>query len=545
MLYQLTKKCISNTHLIVALALCALSIPSFSDDTTTYVRLNSNPFASPFYIFSTEPNGESIELSLEKGYSHTFIRTDSNHAFNIGDDWKVANSDIQYSSNGSGAVEGAASIVNGEQLTITIPSDFSGNSLMYYCYAHGSMKLSFNLIDNTDSDQLYGWDFDQNGDVDALTDGLLLLRYAFGIRGSALTAGAISADSSSSSQQVEDYLNAASPILDIDGNGSMDALTDGLLLLRYLFGVRGESLINGAVSSSATRAYIDQVEEYIGSLMPDLLLARASGLLVQMKSTQEFSSNFTQSYDRAFGEVMDMIAVDAMPEMAMDASTSESGGDSFTTTYTLEKNIDEHDFVKYDGEHLFIAPSYSLYDDCCFIFDEPIVLFDDAIEVGEELAVADEPLQPIIPELRSIKIMATNPSQASVSEAGNIIVDDNRTIEGLYTNGDQLASISTSGWWGMYGTAFMDPSVWRGQTTGLSVYDISDVTNPELDWKFEVEGGFVTSRKKGDLVYLVARHTPEIHHYIDFPTFNQQATNQEILNDVSSSVLLPKAFINN
>ena len=545
MLYQLTKKCISIIHLIVALALCALSIPSFSDDTTTYVRLNSNPFASPFYIFSTEPNGESIELSLEKGYSHTFIRTDSNHAFNIGDDWKVANSDIQYSSNGSGAVEGAASIVNGEQLTITIPSDFSGNSLMYYCYAHGSMKLSFNLIDNTDSDQLYGWDFDQNGDVDALTDGLLLLRYAFGIRGSALTAGAISADSSSSSQQVEDYLNAASPILDIDGNGSIDALTDGLLLLRYLFGVRGESFINGAVSSSATRAYIDQVEEYIGSLMPDLLLARASGLLVQMKSTQEFSSNFTQSYDRAFGDVMDMVAVDAMPEMAMDASTSESGGDSFTTTYTLEKNIDEHDFVKYDGEHLFIAPSYSLYDDCCFIFDEPIALFDDAIEVGEELAVADEPLQPIIPELRSIKIMATNPSQASVSEAGNIIVDDNRTIEGLYTNGDQLASISTSGWWGMYGTAFMDPSVWRGQTTGLSVYDISDVANPELDWKFEVEGGFVTSRKKGDLVYLVARHTPQIHHYIDFPTFDQQATNQEILNDVSSSDLLPKAFINN
>ena len=71
--------------------------------------------------------------------------------------------------------------------------------------------------------------------------------------------------------------------------------------------------------------------------MPGQILARASSLLVQMKSTQEFSSNFTQSYSRTFGAVNDMVALDAMPEMAMDAAASDGGGDSFTTTYTLEK----------------------------------------------------------------------------------------------------------------------------------------------------------------------------------------------------------------
>ena len=517
----------------------------FSQDSTIYVKTNTNPFASPYYSFSNTLNGESINVTLEKGSSYTFIRTDGAHPFNIGDGWRQENTQIESSSTGTGGIVGnTASIDIDEQLTITLPSDFNGSQLTYYCYPHSTMKSTFEVVEPTDNsaDQSASWDFDGNGEADALTDGLLLLRYAFNLRDEALTNGAIASSSIMSSQEVQEALTLALDIADIDANGEVDALTDGLLLLRYLFNLRGESLVNGAIASDASRSSDVDIEEYIASLMPGQILARASSLLVQMKSTQEFSSNFTQSYSRTFGAVNDMVALDAMPEMAMDAAASDGGGDSFTTTYTLEKNIDEHDFVKYDGEHLFIAPSYSLYDECCFI--EPIAMFDDAIEVGEEFAVADEPIQPIIPELRSIKILATDPDQATVSEAGNIIIDDNRTIEGLYTNGDQLASISTSGWWGMYGDAFMNPSIWRGQTTGVSVYDISNVSAPELDWKFEIEGGFVTSRKKGDIVYLVARHTPQIDFYIDYPTIEQSDANEELLDDVSSTDILPKAFIN-
>ena len=517
----------------------------FSQDSTIYVKTNTNPFASPYYIFSNTPNGESINVTLEKGSTYTFIRTDGAHPFNIGDGWRQENTQIESSSTGTGGIVGnTASIDIDEQLTITIPSDFNGSQLTYYCYPHSTMKSTFEVVEPSDNsaDQSASWDFDGNGEADALTDGLLLLRYAFNLRDEALTNGAIASSSIMSSQEVQEALTLALDIADIDANGEVDALTDGLLLLRYLFNLRGESLVNGAIASDASRSSDVDIEEYIAFLMPGQILARASSLLVQMKSTQEFSSNFTQSYSRTFGAVNDMVALDAMPEMAMDAAASDGGGDSFTTTYTLEKNIDEHDFVKYDGEHLFIAPSYSLYDDCCFI--EPIAMFDDAIEVGEESAVVDEPIQPIIPELRSIKIMATDPDQATVSDAGNIFIDDNRTIEGLYTNGDQLASISTSGWWGMYGDAFMNPSIWRGQTTGVSVYDISNISAPELDWKFEIEGGFVTSRKKGDIVYLVARHTPQIDFYIDYPTIEQSDANEELLDDVSSTDILPKAFIN-
>ena len=41
--------------------------------------------------------------------------------------------------------------------------------------------------------------------------------------------------------------------LDVDGDGSTDALTDGLLTLRYHFGFTGATLVNNAVSPGCSR----------------------------------------------------------------------------------------------------------------------------------------------------------------------------------------------------------------------------------------------------------------------------------------------------
>jgi hypothetical protein len=56
--------------------------------------------------------------------------------------------------------------------------------------------------------------------------------------------------------------------IDVDGNGAYDALTDGLLLIRYLFGLRGSSLIAGAVGAGATRTSAPQIEAFLQSLVP-------------------------------------------------------------------------------------------------------------------------------------------------------------------------------------------------------------------------------------------------------------------------------------
>jgi Ca2+-binding RTX toxin-like protein len=58
-----------------------------------------------------------------------------------------------------------------------------------------------------------------------------------------------------------------SSLLDIDGNGEVDALSDGLLILRYLFGLSGDKLTDGAIGSDASRD-ANEIEEYLNSLVP-------------------------------------------------------------------------------------------------------------------------------------------------------------------------------------------------------------------------------------------------------------------------------------
>jgi hypothetical protein len=113
------------------------------------------------------------------------------------------------------------------------------------------------------------WDFDGSGEVDALTDGLLLLRYTFGLRGSSLVIDAKSPSSLLTDTEIENFIATASvSYADIDGEGTTDALTDGLLFLRYLFGLRGSGLVADVIKSGATRNNSSLVEEYIEGYMP-------------------------------------------------------------------------------------------------------------------------------------------------------------------------------------------------------------------------------------------------------------------------------------
>ena len=115
-------------------------------------------------------------------------------------------------------------------------------------------------------------DIDGSGNpskYDALTDGLLVLRYLFGLTGPALTAGAIGGTATRTDPvTIKSYLDSIRPMLDIDGNGTSDALTDGLLVIRYLFGLHGAPLTSGAIGPNPTRGTAPQIEAYLQSLMP-------------------------------------------------------------------------------------------------------------------------------------------------------------------------------------------------------------------------------------------------------------------------------------
>jgi hypothetical protein len=114
-------------------------------------------------------------------------------------------------------------------------------------------------------------DIDGNGQYDALTDGLLLLRGMFGLSEGALISGAVASDAIyTSSGEIVSRIDMLGDLVDMDGNGRVDALTDGLIVLRYLFGLRGDVLINGVIASDATVTSADGVSAKMESLMPAL-----------------------------------------------------------------------------------------------------------------------------------------------------------------------------------------------------------------------------------------------------------------------------------
>lgn len=113
------------------------------------------------------------------------------------------------------------------------------------------------------------WDFDGNGAADALTDGLILLRHAFGVSGSSLTNGVMALNSTMSSEEVAVVVEKAAMIADVDGNGEVNALTDALVVLRYLFGLRDQVLVDGVIATDATRFSFEDIEQHIEFFMPD------------------------------------------------------------------------------------------------------------------------------------------------------------------------------------------------------------------------------------------------------------------------------------
>ena len=116
----------------------------------------------------------------------------------------------------------------------------------------------------------FSFDVDENLEAQPLTDGLLVIRHLFGFSGDSLTSGAVSGEAGrDSSEAIAGYLTDAESQLDIDGDGESKPLTDGLLLIRYLFGFSGDSLISGAIGSGAERDTAEAVEAYIKERIPD------------------------------------------------------------------------------------------------------------------------------------------------------------------------------------------------------------------------------------------------------------------------------------
>jgi hypothetical protein len=105
------------------------------------------------------------------------------------------------------------------------------------------------------------FDPDHSGDVRATSDGLLLLRTSFDQSSGALTTAALATNATARDQDsIVTYVRHHTTQLDLDGNGSFDAI-DAQIALRFMMGLRGDALTAG-IRLQGTRTSA-QIENYL------------------------------------------------------------------------------------------------------------------------------------------------------------------------------------------------------------------------------------------------------------------------------------------
>ena len=110
----------------------------------------------------------------------------------------------------------------------------------------------------------FNYDVDGDGEIGNLTDGILIIRHLFGFTGEALTNGALGEQAQRTNPEaIKEYLDSGqggffnedglqvTSALDVDNNGETEALSDGILIARLLSGFGAEEVANSAIAQNS------------------------------------------------------------------------------------------------------------------------------------------------------------------------------------------------------------------------------------------------------------------------------------------------------
>jgi hypothetical protein len=110
-------------------------------------------------------------------------------------------------------------------------------------------------------------DVDANGSMEPLVDGVLVVRFLFDFSGPALTDDAVGPGCMRCDEiDIVAYLSNLEE-LDVDGDEIAAPLTDGVLVLRFVFGFTGPALISEAVGVDCTRCEAADIESHLAGLV--------------------------------------------------------------------------------------------------------------------------------------------------------------------------------------------------------------------------------------------------------------------------------------
>ncbi len=216
--------------------------------------------------------------------------------------------------------------------------------------------------------------------------------------------------------------------------------------------------------------------------------------------------------------------VRAMESDAISGGSTVVAADSFSTTNVHVTGVDEADYLKYDGQHIYLSTDSQYQNDA---WTGP-----------------------------SIRILATDPANASIREVGIITNDEDQwgSADALYLLGDDTQTshvVTLRTQWSyfarpMISTTLVDADFLpiNDEAIQISGYDVADPTSPEKSFSIEIDGYLQNSRKIDNMLYLVTRYSPNIptiHYYLNEKDAQE---NEERIAALTLDDLLPKVRIN-
>ncbi|OQX01293.1 MAG: hypothetical protein BWK73_46525 [Thiothrix lacustris] len=99
----------------------------------------------------------------------------------------------------------------------------------------------------------------------ALVEGVMIARYLQGLRGAALLDGVTT--QALNTTTLETQLAAVQQVMDVDNDGKADAPKDAALLMRYLLGLRNAPLIQGLDLSTSGRKTASEIATYLATIL--------------------------------------------------------------------------------------------------------------------------------------------------------------------------------------------------------------------------------------------------------------------------------------
>ena len=137
-----------------------------------------------------------------------------------------------------------------------------------------TLLLTLSTLVNVNAVAAFSLDIDGNGTINASNDGLIIFKYLLNSNANNLhtTISSNAADDRKTTAELKAYLDSAGGILDIDGNGTTNASNDGLIVFKYLLNSNANNLhttiASNAVGSKTTTIDLKAyLDRYISSVV--------------------------------------------------------------------------------------------------------------------------------------------------------------------------------------------------------------------------------------------------------------------------------------